>query len=149
MLISAGQYDEAASHCEKQPADFRNKPECLGRARLGQGRTDEAIHILETAVNRSASAGSEAQGELGYAYARAGRRDDAERLAASTSSQNPYNRALIFAGLRDKDRTFQALQLAAAGGPFRIGRALTFPEFAFLRGDPRVKVLRKKVGLPE
>jgi TolB-like protein/Flp pilus assembly protein TadD len=149
VLISAGQYDEAASHCEKQPADFRNKPQCLGRARLGQGRTDEAIHILETAVNRSASAGSEAQGELGYAYARAGRRDDAERLAVSTSSINPYNRALIFAGLRDKDRTFQALELAAAGGPFRIGRALTFPEFAFLRGDPRVKVLRKKVGLPE
>jgi hypothetical protein len=34
-------------------------------------------------------------------------------------------------------------------GPFRIGRALTFPELALLRGDPRVKALRKKVGLPE
>jgi serine/threonine-protein kinase len=129
VLISAGQYDEAASHCEKQPADFRNKPECLGRARLGQGRTDEAIRILETALNRGVSAGSEVRGELGYAYARAGRAEDAEKLAAATSPINPYNRALIFAGLRDKDRTFEALELAAAGGPFRIGRALTFPEF--------------------
>jgi hypothetical protein len=34
-------------------------------------------------------------------------------------------------------------------GPFRIGRALTFPEFALLRDDPRVKALRKKVGLPD
>jgi hypothetical protein len=34
-------------------------------------------------------------------------------------------------------------------GSFRLGRALTFPEFALLRGDPRLKGLRKKVGLPE
>jgi hypothetical protein len=27
--------------------------------------------------------------------------------------------------------------------------SLNYPEFAFLRGDPRVKALRKKVGLPE
>jgi hypothetical protein len=67
----------------------------------------------------------------------------------STSAINPYNRALIIACLRDKDRTFQTLELAAAWGPFRIGRALTFPEFAFFRGDPRVRVLRKNVGLPE
>jgi hypothetical protein len=30
-----------------------------------------------------------------------------------------------------------------------MGRELTFPELALLRGDPRVKALRKKVGLPE
>jgi len=34
-------------------------------------------------------------------------------------------------------------------GPFRIGRMLAFPELALLRGDPRVKDLRKKAGLPE
>jgi hypothetical protein len=27
--------------------------------------------------------------------------------------------------------------------------ALNSPEFALLRGDPRVQALRKKVGLPE
>jgi hypothetical protein len=34
-------------------------------------------------------------------------------------------------------------------GPVRVGRTLTFPELAFLHGDPRLKVVRKKVGLPE
>jgi hypothetical protein len=34
-------------------------------------------------------------------------------------------------------------------GPVRVGIALTRPELSFLRGDPRVKALRKKVGLPE
>jgi hypothetical protein len=49
----------------------------------------------------------------------------------------------------DKDRTLDALHRAAARGPFRIGWALTWPELALLRGDPRVKELRKTVGLPE
>jgi hypothetical protein len=35
-------------------------------------------------------------------------------------------------------------------GPTRLGRDfLNSSNFAFLGGDPRVKVLRQKVGLPE
>jgi len=34
-------------------------------------------------------------------------------------------------------------------GPVRIGRALRYPELDLIRGDPRVKALRKKVGLLE
>jgi hypothetical protein len=34
-------------------------------------------------------------------------------------------------------------------GPVRLGRDLTYPEFTLVRGDPRVKALRKKVGLPD
>ena len=56
---------------------------------------------------------------------------------------------MTFAGLGDKDRTLEALERRAPLGPFRVGRALTFPELALLRGDPRVKALRKKAGLPE
>lgn len=149
VLISAGRYDEAAGHCEKLPSDGLDKAACLGRILLGRGRTGEAIQIFETALNGRASAGDMVPGELGYAYARAGRRDEAEKLATASSSRNPFNQAVIFAGLGDKDRTFEALDRAAAAGPFRIGRALTFPEYALLRGDPRLKVLRKKVGLPE
>jgi tetratricopeptide (TPR) repeat protein len=150
VLISAGRYDEAADHCQRLPPDFPGRSACVARARLGQERIGEAIELLATALgNEGVSAGSQVRGELGYAYARAGRRHEAEKLAAATSSLNPFNQALIFAGLGDKDRTFEALNLAAAGGPFRIGRALTFPEFVLLRKDPRLKALRKKVGLPE
>ena len=47
MLMIAGRYDEAAAHCGSDA-------ECLGRARLGQGRIDEAIQILST-FNKTAA----------------------------------------------------------------------------------------------
>jgi serine/threonine-protein kinase len=149
VLISAGRYEEAADQCEKLPTHSAGKPLLMGRARLGQGRTQEAIRIFETDLNRGVKPGSEVWGELGYAYARAGRLKEAEKLAAATPSRNPLNRALIFAGLRDKSRTFEALDQAVAAGPVRVGRALTFPEMSLLHGDPRLKALRKKVGLPD
>ena len=134
-LLYAGRYEEAAGHCQKAIA----ATECLGRARLAQGRIDEAIQILGTAKNPR---------YLGYAYGRANRREEAEKLAAAVAP-NAFSQAIIFAGLGDKDRTLEALDRVAGLGAVRIGRALNSPEFALLRGDPRVKILRKKVGLPE
>jgi tetratricopeptide (TPR) repeat protein len=133
MLLSAGRYDEAASHCA-------DSPQCLGRARLGQGRVNEAIEILSTIRNSNPS-------YLGYAYWGAGRREDAEKLAA-VFSYNAYSQALIYAGLADKDRTLEALHRVAELGAVRVGRALNEPEFALLRSDPRVNALRQKLAFP-
>jgi tetratricopeptide (TPR) repeat protein len=140
-LIIAGRYDEAADHCEKLPTDYPDTIQCLGRARLGQGRTGEAIQLLATSVRPVD------QAYLGYAYGRAGRREEAEKLVATLP--NPFQQARVFAGLSDKDRTFEALDRMATQGPVRIGRTLHLPELSLLRGDPRLKALRKKVGLPE
>jgi TolB-like protein/DNA-binding winged helix-turn-helix (wHTH) protein/Flp pilus assembly protein TadD len=150
VLLSAGRYDEAASHCPKLPQDSLLRTQCVGRTLLGQGRTGEAIQVLATAVNRGVVPdNTPVQGYLGYAYGRAGRREEAEKLAAAVAL-NPFLQTLIFAGLGDKDRTFEALgRMATLLGPVRVGRALTLPELALLRGDPRLKALRKKVGLPE
>ena len=148
VLISAGRFDEAAGHCMKLPAAGIGRAECLGRVRLGQGRIAEAVQVLGTAVHRGIAPDIPIQGYLGYAYGRAGRRQEAEKLASAVST-NPFQQALTFAGLGDKDRTLQALERMASFGPVRLGRDLTYPEFALVSGDPRVKALRKKVGLPE
>lgn len=142
VLTSARRYDEAASHCGKLPQEYPAEPECLGRTRLGQGRIEQALQVLSPLRDRGN------RGYLGYAYARAGRRDEAEKVAAQIAP-NPFNEALIFAGLGDRDRTLEALDRMVVLGPLRMGRALTFPEFAFIKDDPSTKVLRKKVGLPE
>lgn len=138
ILVSAGNYDAAASQCEMMVSDSKKKSQCLGRARLFQGRTEEAIGIL---------AAQENWGYLGYAYSRAGRREEAEKLVASFP-RAPFPSTFVFAGLGDKARTLEALELVAAQGPVRLGRILTFPEFALIRGDLRLAALRKKVGLP-
>jgi TolB-like protein/Flp pilus assembly protein TadD len=145
-LIAAGRYDEAAEQCMKLPADFPNKSTWLARARLGQGRIQEAIKILVDRIEQGAN-GPDIKGFLGYAYGRADRREEAEKLAAA--DQRPYAQALTFAGLGDKERTLDALERMAIFGPVRLGRDLTYPEFDLVRGDPRLKALRKKVGLPE
>ena len=109
--------------------------------RLAQGRTEEAIRILT---------GSHANGDrayLGYAYGRSGRREDAEKLAIELSKW-PLQQALIFAGLGDQQRTLEALDRMSVVGPVRMGSILSLPELALLRGDARLKALRKKVGLP-
>ncbi len=104
----------------------------------------EAIQILGADLPQTANA----WGVLGYAYARAGRREEAEKLAVSWQG-DPIVHAMTFAGLGDKERTLEALERMAPLGPFRLGRALKYPELALLRVDPRLKALRKKVGLPD
>jgi TolB-like protein/Flp pilus assembly protein TadD len=148
VLTSARRFDEAAGHCTKLPAADIRRNTCLGRVRLGQGRISEALQVLSTAAHRTIAPDTPIWGYLGYAYGRAGRRQDAEKLASDVST-NPFQQALTFAGLGDKDRTLQALERMASFGPVRLGRDLTYPEFALVSGDPRVKALRKKVGLPE
>jgi TolB-like protein/Flp pilus assembly protein TadD len=145
-LIAAGRYDEAAEQCMKLPADFPTRSTWLARARLGQGRIQEAIQILVDRIEQGA-ADPNTKGYLGYAYGRAGRRDEAEKLAAA--DQPLFQQALTFAGLGDKDRTLDALERMTRFGPVRLGRDLTYPEFDLVRGDSRLKALRKKLGLPE
>lgn len=135
VLFSVGRLAEGIAHCPKPCAE----------ALLLQGRAAEAIPVLEAQFNGRLSASG--SGLLGRAYALAGRRDDAERMA--TIQWRPIEQAGIFTALGDKERAFEALERAIPLGPVRLGRDLTYAEFASLRGDPRVKGLRKRAGLPE
>jgi adenylate cyclase len=149
-LMTAGRYTEAEAHCEKLPADFTMKNVCLLWARLRQGRLNEVIAAAEREFHRRdqlKDSLGDLHAVLGCAYARDGRRQDAEEVAADTF--DPFGQAYIFACLGDKDRAIEALDRATPAGFFRIGRALQAPEYAVLRGDPRLKSVRKKVGLPE
>jgi serine/threonine-protein kinase len=135
FLLIARRFDEVATRCPKP---------CV-EALVLQGRAAEAIPFLEARFRGDLSASG--SGTLGRAYALAGRREDAERVAAA--QWRPIPRAGIFMALGDKNRAIESLERAVPLGPVRLGRALADPEFASLRGDPRVKALRKKVGLPD
>jgi TolB-like protein len=156
VLLSSHLYDEAASECEKLPEDCRCWPapsepvryECLGRARMGQGRFREAVEILAAGIAKGVPIGAPIRGYLGYAYGRVGRHDEAEKIV-ELASPFPYHQAVALIGMGDRDRAFAALERLAAQGPVRVGLALAVPEFDALRSDSRFKALRNEVGLPQ
>jgi serine/threonine-protein kinase len=145
-LRSASRSEETEADCLKMAATAAKKNTCLTEALLRKRQAAEAIPRLE--ARWSDRLDEPGAASLGVAYAKAGRREDAERVAGIVP--RPLEKAAIFAALGDKDRTFEALNRAVPLGPIRIGRdALMSPGFALLRGDPRLKDLRRKVGLPE
>ena len=79
-----------------------------------QGKADEAVRILETVWNGQLL--KMAAANLGVAYVRAGRREDAERIAALVP--RPISKATIFAALAEHRATVKAYLSAAhvAGG---------------------------------
>jgi TolB-like protein/Flp pilus assembly protein TadD len=143
VQVSAGRYDDAIGNCRgvliADPDDGHTR-QVLARALFHKGQVGEAIALLE-------KLGPGSSGFLGYAYAISGRRAEAEKLAAENANV-PARLALIYAGLQDKDRTLEALERMAAGNDPRVGMYLTYPEVAFLRGDPRLAAFRKKLRLP-
>jgi len=145
-LRSAGRFDEALFHCQKAAQNDQQRSDCWAENLFQQGKNDEAVRILEAAWSGHLL---EPGGHiLGIAYAKAGRREDAERVAARLPRL--ASKAQIFAALGDRDRAFEMLDRMVPMGPARIGRDfLISPNFAFLRGDPRLTVLRRNAGLPK
>ena len=142
VQISAGLYDRALDNAQKVLAVDPTFPFVgwiRARALLQKGQVTEAVRWLE-------GQGPDVEGCLGYAYAISGRRAEAEVLAA----RNEYadNQSVIYAGLGDRDRAFEALRRFAALNRRRAGIHLTHPELANLRGDPRMAALRAQLGLP-
>jgi TolB-like protein len=145
-LADAGRDEDAVKSCEKLPPEQPQREDCILGARRRQGKDSEVVQIHEASGRVTATT-------LGCAYARMGRREEAEKEAALVAT-NPGGDggAEAFACLGEKDRVFQALDGKAADGPIRMGYFLLRVDRenrGLLRGDPRLKALRKKVGLPE
>ena len=145
-LADAGRDDDAVRYCEKLPPEDPRRQACILGARVRQGKAREVVQIYEASERVGATA-------LGCAYARMGRREEAEKEAERiATTPGGAGGAGILACLGDKDRVFEALDRHAGDGPIRMGYFLLRVDRenrGLLRGDPRLSALRKKVGLPE
>ena len=104
------------------------------------------MQILAAGVAKGVPIGAPMRGYLGYAYGLLGRRADAQQII-DADWRNPYHQALAYIGIGDKDQAIEALRRMAASGPVRMGLALAVPELDSIRNDPRIKAIRKEVGL--
>jgi TolB-like protein/DNA-binding winged helix-turn-helix (wHTH) protein len=142
VLLSMGRYEDSFQESRRvlaaNPDDFFAQ-QLMGRALLQKGRYDEGVTLFEKL--------GESQSFMGYAYGKAGKRDEAEKIIAAYP-QWPWVEALAAAGLGDADRVFDGLEKMLNIGDPRAAMYLTFPEFSKQRGDPRMAALRSKLGLP-
>jgi adenylate cyclase len=157
LYLTVGRYDEAINLLQRVRAvdpQFPFADMTLARALACAGRIDEALalyDVMESQGPAGAPKGSDARAGVphyqAYAYVKAGRRADAERLAAE-NDQYPYRATIIYAALGDADRAFDALERTAQREPQRVPLLLTWPEMASLRSDPRFAAIQKRFGLP-
>lgn len=143
VLVIANRDDEVLANSQRiLSADPDNSyaQQLSGRAWVQKGNLEQGIAIFEKS--------GESESFLGYAYAKAGRRAEAERIAARHRNW-PWLQALVYAGLGDKDKAIEGLRNMEASRDPRAGIYLLFPEFAVLRGDQRLNEIRRALGLPE
>jgi TolB-like protein/thioredoxin-like negative regulator of GroEL len=146
VYFTVGRYDEAINLLQRVRAvdpQLLDAGVVLARALACRGRAEEALALYDV-VDRDAAGVPHYRA---YAYVKAGRRSDAEKLAVD-NQQYPYRAAIIYAALGQRDRAFEALDRTADREPQRVPLLMTWPEMAPLRDDPRFAVIGKRFGLP-
>jgi serine/threonine protein kinase/tetratricopeptide (TPR) repeat protein len=157
LYFTVGRYDEAIDLLQRVRAVDPELPAVdvvLARALACRGRINEALTLYDS-IEAQRPAGAPKASRVpaavphyhAYAYVKAGRRSDAERLAAE-NDQYPYRATIIYAALGDFNRAFDALERTAQREPQRVPLLLTWPEMAPLRADPRFAAIKKRFGLP-
>jgi tetratricopeptide (TPR) repeat protein len=144
VLMIAGRYEKVIANSRKvlsSDHDNYSAQQLIGRAMVQEGKTAEGIALLE-----QLGVGSESF--LGYAYARAGRADDAMKLI-SHYPDFPWIQAVVNGGLGNRDQAFGGVNRMLAIKDPRVGNYIEFPELSSLRGDPRLSDVQKRLNLSQ
>lgn len=146
-------YDESIAECQKalelNPSSFLAR-RYLGQAYAQKGKYDQAIDQFQRAASGDSPL---VRAELANMLARAGKRVDAEKILAelkqlhNESYFSAYHIALIYAGLGDKNESFNWLDRAFQERADYLVFLKVDPRFDWLHGDARFASLVERVGL--
>jgi len=151
----SGQYDRAIEECRKATEFNQNVGGlirlCLGEAYLKQRKFPEAI----AEIQKAGQFGVMQSATLGYAYAVSGNQAEAKKVLGQLQALStqmyvpPFNIAVIYAGLGDKDQAFAWLEKAYTERSVWMPSLKIDPKFDNLRSDPRFADLMRRIGLPQ
>jgi eukaryotic-like serine/threonine-protein kinase len=157
MFFYDGKYDEAKAKfreaLEVEPTFYLNYL-FLGWTLEASGHNADAISQFQKSLTLPGGATLEVISSLGHAYAMAGEKEKVFemlrklQLQQATSYVDPYNFAILFAGLGDKDATFKWLEKGFAQHSQGITYLAVDPRLNPLRSDPRFLDLAKRMNLP-
>ena len=157
IYIHAQRYDEAIEQLRKiieLDPHFYIAPFYLGLAFQLKGQFSEAIEAYQKAVELDDD--PENLAYLGQAYARAGRRDEAQKILARLTDEaksryvSAYSLAVLLLALGEKDRAMDELERAwREGAGNDIFTIKVDPVLADLRGEPRFEALVQKIFATE
>jgi TolB-like protein/Flp pilus assembly protein TadD len=156
IYLAAGRVDQSIEQSSKTielDPNYWGGYQELGLALERKKQFPEAIAALEKA--RSLDNNPSVSGYLGFAYAAAGKKAEAQRVLdelRELSKQRyvpAYSIAIIYAGLNDKDQAFEWLNKAYADRSFYIALLNFEQTLDNLRPDPRFKELLRRANLPE
>jgi len=149
-----GRFDEAISQhllVSRLATDSGLPHLGLGMAYAAKGQFADAIEHLANASRMKC--GSLLHGQMGYCYARAGRREEAlQELGALTRLSethyvSPICLAAIHAGLDNQDQALSCLEHAVEARDTALPIQLLGAEFDGLRQQPRFQALLKRMNL--
>ncbi len=155
VYVLNGDADSAIEQCKRVmelDPKFPGGPDELGLAYLKQRRYEEAIAALQKAVELSGRTGDELSA-LGNAYGVAGKHAEAQailkELEARYAKREATERdvAYVYAGLDDRDRTFEWLEKAFQQRSGSLTQVTWQFGFEALRSDPRYANLVRRMGL--
>ncbi len=153
--VEARRYDRGIEHCRKAlELDPNNASvhNCLGRAYLGKEMYEEAIAEIQRAVDLS---GGWPKHDLAYAYAMAGKRDDARKILHELIEDSKRGVvelsgiARIYAALGETDQAFGWLEKAYEDHEQWLVALKVDPMFDSLRSDPRFRELVRRMNFPK
>ena len=156
ILLQAGRYDQSIEQTRRAlelDPNFWWAYQNLGLIYERQRKYPEAISALEKA--RLSDVSPSSLGYLGYVYAVAGRRAEAQRVLEELKELSKrrhvsaYNIACVYVGLDDKDSAFAWLERAYQERAFYMAALKSETVLDNLRPDPRFKDLLKRMNLPE
>jgi len=152
----ARRYDEALKQMQKSiefDPNYAGSHMLSGTVYEQQGRYDEAIAAYQKAINASRRRTSAMLGLLGHAYASSNRRGEALKILDELKEMSgqayvpPYDLAVLYTGLGEKDRAIEQLKKAYQDRTGMLIHLKVEPLFDPLRSDPRFVELLRSMGL--